>query len=175
MAIFNRRKSQSISDLENYYANRNNSTGRAWAMALLSLLVTVSVLAAMFFGVRWIYRAMTDNKTTVVTTTQPTNTDTSDTNVAVVDPTPAPSSSQNSSEHSDHTTPPSEPNGVVSEQAARTTTPSASSRTQGASSTPRTGDSDALPNTGTGELVFVLPFAAAVLGYFISRKYYINQ
>ena len=171
MAIFNRRKSQSISDLENYYANRNNSTGRAWAMALLSLLVTVSVLAAMFFGVRWIYRAMTDNKTTVVTTTQPTNTDTSDTNVAVVDPTPAPSTSGAQSV----TTPPSEPNGVVSEQAARTTTPSASSRTQGASSTPRTGDSDALPNTGTGELVFVLPFAAAVLGYFISRKYYINQ
>jgi cytoskeletal protein RodZ len=176
MAFFNRKKSQSISDLEDYYANRNNSTGRAWAMALLSLLVTISVLTVLFFGVRWIYRSLTDNKTTVVTTTtQPANTN--DTNIQVVDPTPATMSEQSSQDHTSHTTPTpaSEPAGQVSDQAARTTTPSTASRTQGTSTTPRTGDSENLPNTGTSDTIFVLPFITAVIGYFVARKHFINE
>ena len=68
MALFNRRKDQTISDLEDYYANRNNRTGMAWLMAFLSLLVTIGIIGALFFGGRWVYRALTDDTQQLLTT-----------------------------------------------------------------------------------------------------------
>jgi hypothetical protein len=159
MALFNRKKSQTISELEDYYANRNNSTGRAWLMALLSLLITVAVLTALFFGGRWIYRTLTNDDVKVVTTSNGTASN-SDTIIETTTPST--------------TTPASEPNGVVSDEAATTTSSTAhtgthSSTNNTASTTPKTGDSEALPNTGAGNILGLF-LAVTALGYIVSIK-----
>ncbi|MCA9328141.1 hypothetical protein KC959_00055 [Candidatus Saccharibacteria bacterium] len=167
MALFNRRKDHTISDLEDYYANRNNRTGMAWLMAFLSLLVTIGVIAALFFGGRWAYRALTDDNTTVITTTKSSGSEseaqtTTDTATEATVPVGS----------TDSTSPEVEAEGVVSEEAASTTTPSTSR--QVASATTSTdeagkGDSD-LPNTGAGEILLIAPFIAGILGYTVSRR-----
>ena len=58
MALFKNREKRTIAQLEDYYASRH-SNAKAWAMAFLSLLITVAVLSAIFFGGRWLYRTLT--------------------------------------------------------------------------------------------------------------------
>jgi hypothetical protein len=169
MALFNRRKDQTISDLEDYYANRNNRTGMAWLMAFLSLLVTIGIVGALFFGGRWVYRTLTDDNTTVITTNTPANTTE---NPAT---TTEESTTQQTQQGATNTSDQVEPAGVVSDEAVSTSTPNTSSSNNrsgvaGTSSTPSTGDSDELPKTGAGEILFILPIIAAVAGYSYNRS-----
>lgn len=168
MALFNRRKNQTITELESYYAGKKNQNLKAWIMALLSLLVTVAVIAALFFGGRWIYRALTD--------------DSSDTNTTNSDTTEQAENANNgggsltisNADESDSTTESSEefPE-VVTDEAASTDVPS-SSRAVASNSTSVAKGSD-LPNTGSGDILVVVPMITFIGGYFISRKHQLNK
>lgn len=167
MALFKRKNQTTIAELEDYYANqRGRRTGMAWFMAFLSLLITVAVILALFFGGRWLYRTFIDDGQDDTTT---------DTTVTTDDGVELPSfdgSLPNQPTVTDGTQVPDdaavgtvEPDGVVSDEAATTDT-SNNGATAGTSIT-ATGD---IPNTGAGETIVVLLVGTTVLGYFIHRR-----
>ena len=182
---------QTIADLENYYTSSYNSgssnSGKAWLMALLSLIITLVVIVALFFGVRWIYRALTDDNASEAErngqvqvdegrqngfngnnggditigdgSTDPRSED--DTTVGVINPdntTDESSSNSNSSENDGE--------GVVSDEAASTSRDVAGSN----SSLSTTGGNENLPNTGANELLFALPLVTLALSYYLSIR-----
>lgn len=62
MALFNRRK-KSVDNVpaevqEYYQAEKRERTGVAWLLALGTLLATVLLAIALFFGGRWLYRTI---------------------------------------------------------------------------------------------------------------------
>lgn len=74
MALFNRRTNKNDvlpEEVRDYYqAERRERTGRAWLLALATLLVTFLIAAGLFFGGRWLYRTIfdrNDNKATNTT------------------------------------------------------------------------------------------------------------
>lgn len=69
--LFNRNKKTTIAELEEYYANQrtNDSSARAWAMAVLSLLITIAVILALFFAGRWLWNVINDDDSATTTTT----------------------------------------------------------------------------------------------------------
>jgi cytoskeletal protein RodZ len=167
MGLFNRNKQTTIAELEEYYASQNSSrrTAKAWFMALLSLLITIAVIVGLFMGGRWLYRTLTDSANDT-TTTQTDSETSSGADVALP--------SFDGSLPARPSTPPvegngvangntPEPNGVVSDQAANTSTPS--QNTAGAS-TSRT-----LPNTGASETIAIVIVASFIIGYSIARKH----
>lgn len=189
MALFGDKNKQTIEELENYYSNKEQKTGMAWVMAFLSLLLTATVLGGLFFGGRAIYRALSDDGTNETAVTDTTSTDSN-----TAQPTPA---SDSPAAPSPAPTPPPSPapassgSGVVSDQAASTTTPSNSGNSgaqtaQGgegstnasrgtnsnssSSSATVAGRSTNLPNTGSGYILFTAPAIALISGYFLARK-----
>lgn len=70
MAIYKRKKNDTKAvppEVKQYYASEHRErVGLAWLIAFLSLIVTVLVVAGLFFGGRWAYRkiANSDNKPT---------------------------------------------------------------------------------------------------------------
>ncbi len=158
MALFNRDKKATIAELEEYYENqRNNRSGRAWVMALFSLIITVGVIAGLFIGGRWTYRQLTkeDTKTAVVNGNDKENslvTDTSKTDTA---------------------TPAVEPGGVVSNSAATTSVPNSTT----AVNTPAVvaKSSTAIPNTGSGSILLTFPIVSVAVGYAIARRRELNN
>lgn len=62
MALFNRRNKNVDSvpqEVQDYYqAEKRDRTGIAWLLALGTLVATVLLAVALFFGGRWIYRAV---------------------------------------------------------------------------------------------------------------------
>jgi hypothetical protein len=171
MGLFNRNKSQTITELEDYYANKRNRTGMAWLMAFLSLLVTVAVIAALFFGGRWLYRTLVDNDSDSSSTTTstpavvstPLDSNASDEGTADEEAAESTVSQTNSGTNSASN---STSQGVVSDEAARTDTPSSSRSTTSVAGTSSTD----LPNTGAGELLIAVPFGAVIAGYMFSRN-----
>jgi cytoskeletal protein RodZ len=167
MGLFNRNKQTTIAELEEYYASQNSSrrTAKAWFMALLSLLITIAVIVGLFMGGRWLYRTLTDSGSDTTTTQTDSETSTG-TDVALPSfdgslparPSTPPAEGNDVASGS---TP--EPNGVVSDQAASTST---SSRNTAGASTSRT-----LPNTGAGEAIAVVLLVSFVAGYSIARKH----
>ncbi|MBP6962734.1 hypothetical protein KBB49_04320 [Candidatus Saccharibacteria bacterium] len=164
MAIFKRRKNQTVAELEEYYASKKTRSGMAWVMAFTSLLLTILVVAGLFFGVRWVYRSLTDDNLEVTVTTVDVSGDqeSSDMNI------------DESAENSNEPEPTENFPSVVSDEAASTTTPSTSSPVASAPSTPATGGGN-IPNTGAGEVLIVAPIIAMVVGYLISRKYQLQN
>lgn len=159
MAIFKRRKNQTVAELEEFYASKQTRTGRAWVMAVISLLITVLVASALFFGGRWIYLSLTDDAT------KDTISDNGGTDTKVVE------TGVSGSESEDGYTFPS----VVSDEAASTSTPSNSSPTTStpttkpsATSTPSVASD--LPDTGAGETSFIFMFITFMVGYYIKLK-----
>lgn len=63
MAFFKRQRADTdIPELQEYYAaKRANNSASAWALALLSLIVTVAVIMGAFFGGRWAWRKLKGN------------------------------------------------------------------------------------------------------------------
>ena len=159
MAIFNRRKNQTVAELEEYYATKKTRSGKAWIMAIASLLLTILVVSVLFFGGRWVYRSLTDNTPEVTITTTGTTDNESNVNDF---------GESESEAETDENFP-----SVVSDQAASTTTPSGSGPSTTAPSTPGIGGD--LPDTGAGEVLIVAPFIAMVAGYLISRKYQLQN
>ena len=172
-----RNNNQTIAELESYYATQGSTkrTGTAWFMAIISLLITVAVIILLYFGVRWVYRTVTDNTNdsdTVATGTVETDggglvisgdssTDprsSEDVLAGVLNPSDSDESSSSSSA--------SEEEGVVSDEAASTTREVAGE----SDSIAVTGGGDELPSTGAGESAFAGLVLITVFGYFVSRK-----
>ena len=66
MALFKRKNKDNVlpEEVQQYYqAEKRQRTGVAWLLAFVTLLVTVLVAALLFFGGRWVYRAVFDNDT----------------------------------------------------------------------------------------------------------------
>lgn len=164
MAIFKRRKNQTVAELEEYYASKQTRTGMAWVMAVVSLVITILVVSALFFGGRWIYRSFTDDNLQV-TVSENNGTDSRADGFG---------DSEEESETGENF--PS----VVSDEAASTTTPSSSNPVASAPSvpttpsTPATGGSN-IPNTGPGEVLIIAPLVTMIAGYLISRKYQLQN
>lgn len=181
MALFNRRKSQTISELESYYAGQGNQNAKAWVMAFLSLLVTVGVITALFFGGRWVYRTLTDDDKekiaeTTQTTTKQSGSVNADGTLNVNEKDQVATNTDETTVINDDTnaTPSADFPSVVTDQAARTDVPSTTRPTTPTPKTPTTGDSE-LPNTGAGEILIIAPVVSIALGYFVSRKRQLNQ
>jgi len=196
MPLFKRKDKTTIAELEEYYANQNNNrNGKAWFMALLSLIITLAVLAGLFFGGRWLYRLVTDDGSVEVNTTGEQSGSLqgevpsfgeirTDSNDDAGSDSQSDDSTDSSATNNDSATNNGDSEGVVSDEAATTTrdvagTNSDSDNTDTADETSSEENSDSdetivsttdIPNTGANELFFALPFVAAVVGYFVSRK-----
>jgi|GEM_PF-2079320 cytoskeletal protein RodZ len=175
MPLFKRKDKTTIAELEEYYANQNkNRSSKAWFMALLSLFITIAVIAALFFGGRWLYDLVTGDDEATITTTGETvtgsvpsfgeiRTDDESTDAGE-------SSDVAATDEADNT-----PEGVVSDEAATTTRDVAGAAT-GGDSTDSTATTDEIvstteiPNTGANELFALLPLLAGLSGYLYSRK-----
>lgn len=136
---------------EYYEAERRERTGMAWLLAIGTLVVTLLLASGLFFGGRWVYRTVFDNKDDkkqpVATETKKDESKKTDTN--------KPNETTGSSS-----------GGTTTPQAARTDTPSTSTPrpttpTQGPATTtlPSSGTTT-LANTGPTEVIIV--FAAVV-------------
>lgn len=188
--LFGQKKDKTtIAELEEYYANQDQKktkTGKAWLMAFLSILITVAIIVGLFFGGRWLYRAITDNSSDTATTTE-TNTDggivvelpnfdgdvvgqgnpaNSGTNENATN-----TDSGNTSSNSPANTESTESGGVVSDQAASTSVSNAGN-VAGTTNTTNIGGEAPIPNTGAGDFIIVIPFVTAIVGYYISRRHY---
>lgn len=159
MALFNRNKNQTISDLENYYANRNNRTGMAWLMAFVSLVATIGILAAIFFGGRWVYRSLkSEDRSSELSTTleEPESQST-------------PGATNSGGDQV-------EPEGVVSDEAATTETPSVNNNqssdeeTSSDNTTTQEGDIEDIPTTGASDIMLIAPLIVGILSYLYSIK-----
>lgn len=159
--LFKRNNKTTIAELEEYYANQNQKktgAGTAWLMAFLSLLITVVVIAALFFGGRWLYRTVTDDGSDTPETTSGSNS----TNGSNVD-LPAFDSDVVGQDIVSDDEDSSENEGVVSDEAVSTSESNAD-RVAAA------GPGSTIPNTGAGDIIFIAPAATAIVGYAISRK-----
>lgn len=57
-------------EIQDYYAaERRGRTGIAWLLALATLLTTLALAAALFFGGRWVYRKVHHSATSPITQT----------------------------------------------------------------------------------------------------------
>lgn len=73
MALFKRKKTESVmpEEVRDFYAaERRQRKGTAWLLAIATLLVTFLIAAALFFGGRWVYRAIFGNDNDKTSTTQ---------------------------------------------------------------------------------------------------------
>jgi cytoskeletal protein RodZ len=168
-------KQTTIAELEEYYANQNQKKNRpwkAWLMAILSLLITVAVIVALFYGGRWLYRTFVEQDNSTSTTTSETNNngidlpsfdgefgqngnETTDGNVNGESDQPQNGDSSSNTESQD---------GIVSDEAA-TTTESNADRLANSG-----GSEEDLPETGAGEILVILPVSIAILGYIAAIK-----
>lgn len=197
-AFFKRNEKTTIAELEEYYANQpKKRTGMAWFMAFVSLVITIAIIVGVFFVGRWIYRMIKDDDVNEVTTSDVSSenidlpnfdsNELGDKGLAFEDST---SNSQSDIVEGDLSTEviSSSAAGEVTDEAASTSRPNAdriatnnqSSNTNGAtssSSVPSSSPSDPLeiPNTGAGEMIFLIPAMAGVLGYAVSRRRQINK
>ena len=177
---FKREKNPTIAELENYYAGQRRTKrgpGAAWLMAILSLLVTLIIIAALYFGVRWIYRTFSDDTGNDVSisdiasdpefgevrvggTDEPSTDDGEQSNEdRVADVLGGNSDSNDSSE------------GVVSDEAASTTRSNDSDVAGDTTTIVGAGATVELPNTGAGEQMIVLTIALVATGYIAARKF----
>lgn len=157
--LFKRNKKTTIAELEEYYANQNNRPLRAWAMAIFSLILTIAVLAGLFFGGKWLYNQITGDDTTTPVTIGTQEEGTNGALPGFVEDEPTPTGESDETAVSNDEAVVSE--GVVSDEAATTT------RTDVVA----TGDtSEDIPNTGAGSSILLVAVVTTAIGYFISRK-----
>ncbi len=186
MALFGNENKKTIEELESYYANKTQRTGMAWAMAFLSLLITVAVLAGLFFGGRWLYRefvgsgqdtALTDpsGQNDEEATNEDTDTGFGDIGLSLIDEgdgsegVVSDEAAQTSDPNNDRITATTNPN---SPDAARTGTDSTA--VAGASTTNSDEEASSatpteLPDTGAESALIMIPTAVFVMAYLYSR------
>jgi len=150
-------------------------------MAILSLLITLLVIAALYFGIRWIYNTVTDD-TDSVDTQQiegQVNVDEDRQNGFA--------NAFNGGDSSDSEDDGDE--GTVTDEAASTTRETSADATGAEDSTAsvsgvNTNDDDTdtlvstgateLPNTGANESIVILFIALTAAGYFTARKQFVK-
>jgi cytoskeletal protein RodZ len=153
---FNRRKKNNSTNTvppevqEYYQTERRKRVGVAWLLAIGTLLITMALALALFFGGRWIYRTVRkhDKKNTGTSQTAQQSPQSNPTNT-------------NTSSNSSSTTAPS--------SSAPTPTPAAATPSAPTpASTPQ--NSGQLTNTGPGDTVAIF-FAVALLGMAAHQVY----
>lgn len=174
MALFGNENKKTIEELENYYSNKTQRTGMAWAMAFLSLLITVAVLGGLFFGGRWLYRSLTDNASTPIAQQNDKN----DSGGSVIGDLGLSLNGGQDSEESE---------GEVTDEAASTSEPNTDTVAtvdvqdttndtgpQVAASTTERPEGE-LPDTGATTSIFVgIPFVSFVAAYIFARNRQLN-
>ncbi len=157
MALFKKDKTTAtnIPELQEYYANqKTESSGKAWLLAIGSLLVTVVVLVGLFFGGRWGYRKATKkNDKTTVATSQTGSNNTSKTPPPTTSPTPTTTPTPSSTVAGTN----SIAEGVAATQTPTTNTTAKAATTTAAATVPNTGPGDTI---GLFAVVAVLSYAA---------------
>jgi len=166
MALFNRKKkTDSVGmppELQDYYQAENRErTWMAWVLGLATLVVTILLALALFFGGRWVYRKVrnepavtttqTENKAdqATVSTNSPTDTDSNNNDTATTPPsTPAPAPS-----------PSSTPAPTTGTSSTSTSTPGNAGKVT----------STALPDTGPSDTLAIFA-AVTVLAYAAHRR-----
>ncbi len=187
MAIFRRKTTTEIPELQEYYATRRPASGvMSWLLALLSLIITAAVILGLFFGGRWLWRKFKSNKDKVVTTTQNTgeriehgldsgfsgsSSSTSDGS------TDSNSSSENTSSENSAAVSGSSTGQTGSNSNGSTNNTSNGQGQIGASgvstsvpNNPNVVNSATLTNTGPGETVAVAFIGATLVGYVVSAR-----
>ncbi len=178
-SLFNRNNNTTIAELEEYYANQRSSDGtlRAWAMAILSLVITIAVILALFFAGRWLWRVIDSNDTADTTTA----TQTGGVIVREDGSLSGDVSNLNSGGASVGSGNPSAPSsttqGVVTDEAASTETSNSADSESNASSqlSVTAGTTPELPNTGANSVLVAVPAVSAAAGYAISRRRQLNR
>jgi hypothetical protein len=154
MRLFSKKTNQAIEELEKRYANQaqQRAVAATWPMTLLSLVITFLIFSGLFFGGRFLYRAITNNNEISETPTSITSVD------------------------------PIKYDGVVSDTAASTDVPStiiAAENTDAPTTYDYSRGTDVLstedselPNTGAGSTLIVVALAFFALGYvtFLRRQ-----
>jgi len=178
MAIFGNKKttaSTNIPELQEYYANqKNDSTARAWLLAVGSLLVTAALLIGFFFGGRWIYRKIANKDDKAVETAQNTGTS------SKTGTTNAPGSSSttknntNTTKTTPSTTTPSTSGSSSSSTSTTSTTAQGVATTQSAATNKAATAASTVPNTGPGS-TFTLFALVTVFVYFVHRSYTLRK
>jgi hypothetical protein len=169
MALFKNREKRTIAQLEDYYSSRHKST-KAWAMAFLSLLITVGILSILFFGGRWLYRTFTDDQNS--TSTTETGTQVEEAKIpgsAITDQEQGQSNQETASVDTETVV----AGGTVSDEAASTSVPNVNIGQTGGNLNQEA--SNDIPNTGSSDILLLTPIIAVVVGYLISRKRQINN
>lgn len=189
MALFGNQNKKTIEELENYYAGKQQRSGMAWVMALLSLILTVAVLGGLFFGGRWVYRTLTNDDTDtaeIVSTSDPTSNNVSSGSSSDDSDADDRDDPNDASDNQDATI----SGGVVSDEAARTDVPSTADNDDMSNDTVAGTDSadneaddddevaaatsdneqDILPDTGADtSVLFAITAVTLVGGYLAAR------
>lgn len=164
MAIwpFNRNKEQSADlpqEVQDYYqSEKRQRAGVAGLLAVGTLIATVLLALGLFFGGRWVYRAVFDNDNADTTT----QTETSDTPAQAPDEAPVPEPSQASA-------PSPTPN--TSQPAAPAPSTGTTPAATPASTQARQQD---MPDTGPGDVAAIFigtVVAAATIHYVVTKRH----
>lgn len=189
MALFKRKDNPTVSDIESYYEQQNrrsNSRGRAWAMAILALIVGILFLVLLFFAGRWVYNEFIADDS---------STDTSqDVNSGSVSEDGFDSSNSDTSadgaSESDSSTDDTDSDGRVSDEAATTDESNAGRIASGSSGSTEdsgsdddedsssngavAGSSTEIPNTGPGETALAIALLFGAIATAVSYKKRLN-
>lgn len=169
--LFKRNNKTTIAELEEYYANqerRKTRAGKAWLMAFVSLLITLAVIAMLFFGGRWLYRTLTDNDSKTAPSSGTSDNDGID--LPTFDGDVVGQGNQSDRDNSANTSDTTENTGVVTDEAASTLIPN----TDRVAETGTDSEIE-IPNTGAGEVLLALPVVLAITGYLVSRRHMIKS
>lgn len=198
--LFRKKDKTTIAELEEYYANQNKRrSSTAWLMALLSIVITIAIIVALFLLGRWIYQTFIQGDDVVVVDTTETadedsvnlpnfdseelgsdrgvdftESESNDPDDLIVDETADAAQNQTDVNREDE--------GTVSDEAASTDVPNtdrlANNNTSGEDSSvagSTTDDSGNLPETGAGETVLAILLGVGTLGYFGARRYQLKK
>ena len=176
---FQRKNKDNVpAEIQEYYqAEKRERTGVAWLIAIFTLLLTIAIALALFFGGRWVYRKLTNNDTATPPSSQeeaqtPSTEDGSG-DADDEDPadTPETPGATDDDQPETPTTPPARPGSPTPTPPAAT--PPATPGTPG-TGTPSAGstsdNTEPLPNTGPGAVAGLVA-ASSLAGATVHQLY----
>ncbi len=134
-------------EVEEYYqSTRRERRGVAWLLGIATLLLTLAIAAALFFGGRWLYRTLTNNdEPASESTSQDAN---QSPEQSATEGEGQPENTENNQTNGDQPATNEQNNGSSAPTPAPGSSPAPSS---GGSSTPSTGPAEEIPRTGPTE------------------------
>lgn len=167
MALFKRKKTETKNvppEVKQYYQSEHRErVGLAWLIAFLSLILTIVVVAGLFFGGRWVYRKITHKDNTQGTSQGGSN------NPAPAPSSPAPSTpndlqpaapSQNDNSSSNN----SSSNNSSNSNSNSSNNSSSSSSSSQSSTSQNSQSSGQITDTGPGNTVLTFVAVSVVAG-----------